>query len=77
MRNVGLCFVIHSGNSKLIYDGKEPQIVDAYYWRGTIIYLELHSNKEIDPEQVLEYRADVQDEFNDMFFDTEDLNDLW
>jgi len=77
MRNAGLHFEIHSGSSKLIHNGENKTYTDTEYWQGTIVYLEIQSNKEIDPDEVLEYRTSAQDEFNEMFLDTEELDDLW
>ena len=42
-----------------------------------ILYLELHSNQEIDPNGVLENRADAESEFNDQFLNAEDIENLW
>lgn len=39
--------------------------------------LELHSNIEINPNAVLEYRTDIEDSFNENFLDTEELEKLW
>ena len=44
---------------------------------STIIYIELHSNIEINPNAVLEYRTDIEDSFNENFLDTEELEKLW
>lgn len=77
MRNAGLHFEIHSGNTKLIHNGENKTYTDVEYWQGTIVYLELQSNKEINPDEVFEYRASAEDEFNEMFLDTEELEELW
>ena len=77
MRNVGLRFEILSGVSKLIFDGKNMTVTETDHWQGTVVYMELHSDKEINPDAVLEYRTDAESQFNEMFLDTDSLKDLW
>lgn len=48
MRNVGLQFILHSGNHKLIYKDEQTQVVENGHWQGTIIYLELHTNRKVE-----------------------------
>jgi hypothetical protein len=51
--------------------------VDIKEWSGTIVYLDLHTNKELDPNEVVAYRTDCVSEYNDMFIDDSNLNNLW
>ena len=55
----------------------EERVEETNFWQGTIIYFELYSNKDIDPNKVLENRTDAVSEFNDEFLDTEDIDNLW
>ena len=68
---------LHSGNHILTFNGVEERIEEDDFWQGTVIYFELHSDKEIDPNEVLGDRTDVVSEFNDEFLDTEDIDNLW
>jgi hypothetical protein len=77
MRNAGIRLEIHSGNHILISDGKVEKVMEVTPWQGTMLYLEIHSNKEIEPNVVLQNRANVEDEFNESFLDMEDMDDLW
>lgn len=77
IRNAGIRFEIHSGKHILISDGKSEIVKECEEWQGTIIYIELHSNIEINPNAVLEYRTDIEDSFNENFLDTEELEKLW
>ena len=47
------------------------------YWQGTLIYLEIGTEVEIDPNQVVDHRTDVEDEFNESFIETGELDALW
>lgn len=52
-------------------------VTEAPLWQGTIIYFELHTDREIDPNSILENRTDAETEFNETFIDTSDLDELW
>lgn len=77
IRNAGVGFEIRSGRHILRTDGEKEEITEASPWQGSIIYFEIHSNKEIDPNSILENRTDAEAEFNDTFIDTSDLEELW
>ena len=75
--------VTHSGKrcgtviSQYLPDGTTECINKASQWQGTILFMEIHANKEIEPNAVLLNRVDVEDEFNDTFLDIEDIDNLW
>lgn len=77
MRNAGIHFEIHSGSTKLIHNSENKIDTNVDYWQGTIVYLELKSDKEINPDEVFEFRTNVQDQFNDLFLDSDNSNELW
>ena len=68
---------LHSGSHILVSDGKEERTEEAEFWQGTVIYFELYSDKEIDPNDVLENRTDAVSGFNEEFLDSEDIDNLW
>ena len=77
IQNVGITLEIHSGNSLLIYNGLNTQIVKDTYWQGTIVYFELHSNKEINPNDIVDNRTDCEGQFNDEFMKEDEFDNLW
>ena len=77
IKNVGITLEIHSGSSKLLYDGVNIRMEDALKWQGTIVYFELHSNKEIDPNDVVDNRTDCESQFNEEFCGEDELDNLW
>lgn len=77
IRQAGIVLKLHSGRHLLTYNGTEERIEEVGLWQGTVIYFELYSNKEIDPNEVLENRTDAISDFNDQFIDTEDIENLW
>ena len=71
---------IHSlkeSRSKLVYDGVNIRMEEALKWQGTIVYFELYSNKEIDPNDVVDNRTDCESQFNEEFCGEDDLDNLW
>lgn len=77
IKNVGITLEIHSGSSKLIYDGENIDILKVQEWNGTIVYLELHSDKDIDPNNVVDNRTDCESQFNEEFYKEDELDNLW
>ena len=77
IKNAGVVMEIHSGNHLLHTDGKKEEVSEAPLWQGTIIFFELHTDREIDPNSILENRTDAEAEFNESFIDTSDIDNLW
>ena len=77
IRQAGIVLKLHSGNHILISNGVEERIDKIHFWQGTVVYFELYSDKDIDPDKVLENRTDAVTEFNDEFLCTEDVDNLW
>jgi hypothetical protein len=71
--NAGISLQIHSGNHLLTFDGKQSAIREERFWQGTIVYLDLHSNVDFNPEEVAN---DCSEEFDEMFLD-EGETSLW
>ena len=71
--NAGISLQIHSGNHLLTFDGKQSEIREERFWQGTIVYLDLHSNVDFNPEEVAN---DCSEGFDEMFLD-EGETSLW
>ena len=76
VRTAGVNLKIHSGGFVLIYDGKNILVKAADEWKGTIVYFELHSDKIINPDEVLLGRVDVEGEYETLF-EEDDFENLW
>lgn len=73
----GLMLSIHSGvNEMYMNDVGNVAVSPCEEWQGALIYLELHTNKEIDANKVVDYRTDCISEYNDQFID-DTLDKLW
>lgn len=77
MKDVGLQFIIHSGNHKLISKDGETRVVENGFWQGTIVYMEISTSREIDPNEVVDHRTDAEAEYNETFIEADELNGLW
>lgn len=77
MRNVGLQFIIHSGHHKLISKDGVTEILENGLWQGTIVYMEITTSKEIDPNDVVDPRTDADEQYNEQFVETDELECLW
>ena len=77
IKNVGIRLEIHSGIHVLVYDGKETCVSPSSLWQGTIVYFDIHTNIELNPNEIVENRADCESQFNEEFAPTDDLEQLW
>lgn len=76
-RDAGLRFEIRSGkHSMLVQDGKELT-TNSEFWQGTIVYLQLCTNKEINPAEVVANRTNVAAQYNETFLNDNELEELW
>ena len=56
---IGKEFILHSGNHKLIINNGETSVIKNGFWQGTLIYMEIGTGQEIDPNQIVDHRTDV------------------
>lgn len=77
MKNIGISFILHSGSHKLIYKDGEAKTIDNDYWQGTIVYMEITTSREIDPNEVVDHRTKADEQYNEEFVETDILDELW
>ena len=75
--NIGKEFILHSGTHKLVRQGGTESVIENGFWQGTLIYMVIGTGEEIDPNQIVDHRTDVEDEYNESFIGTEGLESLW
>ena len=71
--HVGISMQIHSGGHMLVYDGKESIVKEARHWQGTVVFLDLHSDQDFNPDEIAK---DCVEEYDEMFLDDEEAT-LW
>jgi hypothetical protein len=59
-RDAGLRFEVRSGEHTLILQSGDETILESEYRQGTIIYLQIQTNKEINPAEVVANRTMLQ-----------------
>lgn len=74
---IGKTFILHSGNHKLIIADGKTSCLENGFWQGTLIYMEIGTATEIDPNKVVDHRVDAAEEYNEAFVETEELESLW
>lgn len=77
VNNIGKEFILHSGNHKLIIKDGITSVIENGFWQGTLIYMEIGTGEEIDPNQIVDHRTDVAEEYNESFVETGELESLW
>ena len=75
--SIGKEFILNSGSHKLIIKDKQTTIVENGYWQGTLVYMVIGTGEEIDPNQIVDHRADAAEEYNEAFVETGELESLW
>lgn len=76
-RDAGLNYIIRSGNHTLILKDGETTVNSSDPWQGTIVYLQLRTNKEINPAEVVANRTNVAEQYNETFLNDNELEELW
>lgn len=77
IRNTGLRFEIHSGAHKLVFHENDLIVQNSDFWQGTLVFMELSTDKEINPNEVVAYRTDCASQYNEQFLNDSELEQLW
>jgi len=76
-QTVGIRFEIHSGKHQLVLKNGKMTVEGADEWQGTKVFLELKTNQEINPSEVVANRTDCASQYNEAFLDNKELDKLW
>lgn len=77
VRDAGLRFEVRSGNHTMLVQDGEESTIESTPWQGTIVYLQLRTNKEINPAEVVANRTNVAEQYNEVFLNDNELKELW
>ena len=75
--NIGKEFIMHSGKHKLIRKDGADSVIENGLWQGTLVYMVLGTGVEIDPNQIVDHRTDVEGQFNETFVESSEIEALW
>lgn len=64
-------------NHKLIVKDGKSSVIENGFWQGTLIYMIIATAAEIDPNQIVDHRADAAEQYNEAFVETGELESLW
>ena len=75
--SIGNDFILHSGKHKLIRKDGLESVVENGFWQGTLVYMVLGTGVEIDPNQIVDHRTNVEGQFNETFVESSEIETLW
>jgi anti-sigma regulatory factor (Ser/Thr protein kinase) len=75
--SIGREFILHSGSHKLLIMNGQTSVIENGFWQGTLIYMEIGTSEEIDPNQIVDHRTDAAEQYNEAFVETGELKSLW
>lgn len=75
--SIGKEFIMHSGKHKLIRKDGQESVLENGFWQGTLIYMVIGTGEEIDPNQIVDHRTDVVEEYNETFVGSSEIESLW
>ena len=74
---IGLMLEIWSGAYTMCVEKGRILLSPTEFWQGTIVYMRLKTNKEINPADVVANRTDVAAQYNETFLNDNELEQLW
>lgn len=76
-RDAGLRFEIRSGEHTLLVQDCIESTIKSDYWQGTVVFLQLRTNEEINSAEVVANCTNVAAQYNDVFLNDNELEELW
>ena len=73
----GLLFEVRSGNHAMQVKEGKATTKETELWQGTIVFMQLQTNKEIDPAEVVANRTNVAEQYREVFLEDNELEELW
>ncbi len=73
----GLLFEVRSGNHAMQVKDGITTTKETEPWQGTLVYMQLQTNKEINPAEVVANRTDVAAQYRETFLNDNELEQLW
>ena len=74
---IGKEFVLHSGTHKLVRKDGTESVIENGFWQGTLIYMVIGTGEEIDPNQIVDHRTNVVEDYNETFVESSEIESLW
>ena len=76
-QKAGLLYEVRSGNHTMQVKDDVITTKESELWQGTIVYMQLRTDVEIDPAEVVAFRTNVAEQYNEAFLNVNELEELW
>ncbi len=76
-REAGLHYEVRSGNHTLQVQNSVETTTESEFWQGTIVYMQLCTDREINPAEVVANRTNIAEQYNETFLNDNELEELW
>lgn len=73
----GLLLEVRSGSHTMQVKNGEVTAIETEPWQGTIVYMQLQTDKEINPAEVVANRTNVAEQYKEAFLNDNELEQLW
>ncbi len=77
VRDTGLQLILQSGNHTMTIQDGTMCVKESDFWQGTIVFVRLRTDKEIDPAEVVAGRTNVATQYNEAFLNNSEIEELW
>lgn len=76
-QEAGLLYEVRSGRHTMQVQDDVITTKESEIWQGTIVYMQLRTDIEIDPAKVVAFRTNVAEQYNEAFLNDNELEELW
>lgn len=76
-QKAGLLYEVRSGHYTMQMKNDELTTQESEFWQGTIVYMQLRTDVEINPAEVVANRTDIAAQYNETFLNDNELDKLW
>ena len=76
-QEAGLLYEVRSASHTMQVQNNIVTTKESEFWQGTIVYMQLRTDIEIDPAKVVAFRTNVAEQYNEAFLNDNELEELW
>ncbi len=76
-QKAGLLYEVRSGGHTMQVKNDVVTTKESEFWQGTIVYMQLRTDVEIDPAEVVANRTNIAEQYNEAFLNDNELEELW
>lgn len=76
-QKAGLLYEVRSGNHTMQVKDDVVTTKESEFWQGTIVYMQLRTDVEINPAEVVANRTNIVEQYTEAFLNDNELEELW